>query len=179
MNLFFSRKIFGLLACLTALIALTSCGQKKRLGVMKIPNCPAVGFVAHTSSLTRFSGNALSSGDVAFDALLTDLDFKCVESQKSIETTVSFTVDARKGPALKNLVQEIRYFVVVLRDDYQITNKRSFSTEIRFNSQEDTAAVRETIVQRFEDVAAPARYRYEVLIGFELSPEEIKFTTIR
>lgn len=179
MNSVFSLKMYRLLALLCAFMALASCGQKKRMGVIKIPNCPAVGFVAHTSSLTRFTGDTLSSEDVAFDALLTDLDFKCVESTKAIETTISFTIDARKGPALKNFAQEVRYFVVVLRDDYQITNKRSFSTEIQFNSKNDTANVRETVVQRFEDITAPARYRYEVLIGFELSPEEIKFTTIR
>ncbi|HXV73763.1 MAG TPA: hypothetical protein VD713_03440 [Sphingomonadales bacterium] len=176
--LLFSR-VFRFLALAAALAVLSSCGQKRGMGIVKIPNCPAVGIVGHAGSLTRFNGEGVTSGDVAFDAAITDVDSTCVEGPAAIETTVSFSIIARKGPALQNPAQPVRYFVVVLRDDYQVTNKRSFTAELRFAPGQDKAALRETFVQRFDDITAAARYRYEVLIGFELSPEEIKFTTIR
>jgi hypothetical protein len=163
--------------CLAAAFTLASCGKPQ--GVVNIPNCPAAGLVAHTASLTRFNGEGETSGDAAFDATITDLDYKCVEGSSAVETTVSFSIIARKGPALQNPVQEVRYFVAVLRDDYQITNKRTFTTQLKFTPGKDTTGVRETVVQRFDDINVPKRYRYEILIGFELSPEEIKFTTIR
>ena len=165
-------------ACLAAAaLTLTSCGQRR--GVVNIPNCPAAGLVAHTASLTRFAGETATSADLAFDATITDLDSNCIEGEAAVETTISFSIIARKGPALQNPVQEVRYFVAVVRDDYQVTNKRTFTTELRFAPGKDTAGVRETVVQTFEDFKIPQRYRYEILIGFQLSPEEIKFTTIR
>jgi len=173
----FSRPFFLAAGLLAAAALLASCGSPK--GVVRIPNCPAAGLVAHTSSLTRFAGEGTTSADAAFDATITDLDFNCVEGEAAVETTVSFSIIARKGPALQNPVQELRYFVVVLRDDYQVTNKQSFTTQLRFAPGKDTTGVRETIVQRFEDFHMPRRYRYEILVGFELSPGEIKFTTIR
>lgn len=178
MSAFHSCRPLLIAACLVTLaVVLGSCGQRK--GVVRIPNCPSAGLVAHTGSLTRFNGEGTTSADAAFDATITDLRFNCAEGETAVETTISFSIVARKGPALQNPVQDVRYFVVVLRDDYQITAKRTFTTQLRFTPGKDTAGVRETVVQRFEDFNMPKRYRYEILIGFELTSEEIKFTTIR
>lgn len=166
-----------LVAAVVCTSLLVSCGQRKT--TIAIPNCPAAGLVAHMSTLTRFAGEDKTADNVIFDATMTDLDANCEETGGGVRTTVSFSIVARKGPALTDPTQQMTYYVTILRDNYLITNKQKFTTQIRFSPNDDTAGVRETFVQRFEDAETPKRYHYEILVGFELSPRELHFNVVR
>ena len=170
-------KLFSAVALMAGALLAASCNQKNA-PVVTIANCPAVAGVAHMTTLTRFASESRTNDAVQFDAYLTQLDHDCDDSD-NVETEISFTINAKRGPALQNPVQTIDYFVVVLRDNYLVTAKKKYSTQIRFAPGQETTGVRETILQEFADSATLRRYDYEVLIGFDLDPEELEFNVIR
>ena len=172
-----TTKRLGLLLVLGGTLFLASCNQREN-EVVTIKNCPAVGAVSHMTTLTRFSGPEKTNNQVQFDAYLTNLDYDCDDADR-VNTTISFTINAKRGPALQNNVQTINYYVVVIRDNYLVTAKQTYSTQIRFSPGQETAGVRETILQQFDDAQILRRYDYEVLIGFELAPDEIHFNVVR
>ena len=168
-------KLTGL-AILALGLVLAACGQPKNF--ITIGGCPAVGVLSHLGSFTRFNSTSQTSENVIFDASITNLDYTCRES-KTIDTTISFSIQAHRGPAMTSDVYNITYIVVVIKDNYQITTKKKFTTQIRFAPGQETAGVRETFIQRFDDVDASIRYDYEVFVGFEMSPEELQFNVVR
>ena len=66
-----------------------------------------------------------------------------------------------------------------MRDNHRITVKKVFETTIRFESGADRAAVREVFVQHFDDSAPARRYDYELLVGFQLTPDEVIYNPLR
>lgn len=173
-----TMKIFRVAAfALLAGLVLVSC-SKKRGPVVLVPNCPAVGIVKYMGTLTRFDDKAQTNDDVVFDAYISDLAEDCSEGG-SVVTDVSFTIRAKKGPAFSGSTHTVNYYVVVIRDNYLVVTKKRYSAQINFAPGKDTASVRETIRQTFESYEMPKRYDYEVLIGFEVSPEELQFNVTR
>ena len=167
--------LFGVVISATGLVV-SSCN--KQLEYVSIGGCPAVGVLSHMGSLTRFNSSQQTTDNVVVDATIAELDFNCLESS-TIETTISFSIQATRGPAMTSDVQTFTYVVVVLKDNYMITAKKKITTQIRFAPGQRTAGVRETFVQRFDNNDGPLRYDYEVFVGFELSPEELKFNVVR
>ncbi len=154
----------------------TSCGQTKSF--IRVTNCPAVGIVAHMGTLTRFNSARQTNENVIFDATITDIEFNC-DDQTAVDTIISFSIQGRRGPALSNEVQNLTYYVVVIRDNYLVTAKKKFTTQLNFSGGRDKAGVRETVVQRFTNFEMLKRYDYEVYVGFELAPEELQFNVTR
>jgi len=167
----------GLTVLLIGFLAV-SCSNKRSGGKILVSNCPAVGVIDHLNSLTRFDGQAYTNQNVVFDAFITDVETKCSEGS-SVSTNIDFSIRAKKGPASNAQTYNLTYYVVIIRDNYQITNKQTFTTQVRFAPGQDTAAVREHIVQSFASFEDPRRYDYEVLIGFEVSPDELEFNVVR
>ncbi len=159
-------------------ITLTSCSNKRAGGIVLVSNCPAVGLVEHLNALTLFDGETYTNRDVVFDAYITDLDVSCTQGS-SVVSDISFSIRAKKGPAFKGTTYNLTYYVVIIRDNYQLTNKKTFTTQINFKPGSDTTGVREHLRQTFASYEQPKRYNYEILIGFELTPEELEFNVAR
>ncbi len=153
-----------------------SCGQTSSF--IRVTNCPAVGIVAHMGTLTRFNSAQQTNENVIFDAAITNLEYNC-DDRTAVDTTISFSIQGRRGPAMGNEVQNLTYYVVVIRDNYLVTAKKKFTTQLNFSGGRDKAGVRETVVQRFTDFEMLKRYDYEVYVGFELAPEELQFNVVR
>ena len=143
-----------------------------------ISNCPAVAVLSNTGNLTRFKGAGRDADDVAFDATITGVQVDCDEGN-DVLVELNFAIVARKGPAMSEGAVTIPYFVVLMRDNNLITAKKIYESTLTFRSGSDRAGVQETIVQRFEDVAIPRRYDYEIMIGFQLTPDEVIYNVLR
>lgn len=167
-----------LLALFLVALVLSSCGRERRGGFVLVSNCPAVGVIEHLNAITRFKGSGQTNQNVVFDAHISDLDVTCSEGG-SVTTDISFSIRGKKGPAFEGQTPDIRYYVVIIRDNYLVTNKQVYTTRLNFRPGSDTASVRERLVQTFDNFEEPRRYDYEVLIGFEVSPEELAFNVVR
>ncbi len=157
---------------------LASCGTKRKGGKILVSNCPAVGVVENLNALTRFNGQSQTNQDVVFDAVITDVEVRCSEGG-SVTSDISFSIRGKKGPAFQGSAQTLTYYVVIIRDNYFVTNKKVYTTQLAFDGRSDTAGVRERVVQTFNSFEEPRRYDYEILIGFEVSPEELQFNVTR
>jgi hypothetical protein len=144
-------------------------------------NCPAVAIVSNTGTLTRFEGEARDSDDVSFNATISNVSTNCLQLDEddTLTLTTSFSVYVSKGPAYGGGDVTLPYFVVLMRDNSLITGKRIYAADIHFGSGDSTAGVRETIVQTFDNIESGRRYDYELLIGFQLSSDEVSYNILR
>jgi hypothetical protein len=165
------RNTVGILLAFTAV----SC-QKNPFQVTE-SNCPAVSVVSNVGSITRFAGAGRNAADVAFNASITGVTVNCTQGE-GIDMEVSFAIVARRGPAMTEDSATLPYFVILMRDNHRITVKKVYETRIDFAGA-DRAAVRETIQQRFEGTDPARRYDYELLIGFQLTPDEVIYNALR
>lgn len=178
MGKIFKSLKFGTALLLISLV-LASCGSTKlSRGMILVSNCPAVGVIDHLNTITRFNGLGQTNTDVVFDASITDLKTTCREGA-SVSTEISFSIRAKKGVAFEGQSHVLSYYVVVLRDNHMITHKKVYTTRINFKPGSDTAGVRETLIQTFNNFEEARRYDYEVLVGFEVTPEELQFNVVR
>ena len=171
-----SSRALPVVAVMLLAFSVASC-QKNPFQVTE-SSCPAVSVVSNVGSLTRFVGAGRNVEDVAFDASITGIQVDCEEGD-DVDMEVSFAIVVRRGPALTEDSVTLPYFVILMRDNHLITVKKLHETTIRFKDGADRAAVRETIVQRFEDSAPAKRYDYELLIGFQLTPDQVIYNALR
>lgn len=167
-----ARHVFVMLLALTAVAC-----QRNPFEVIE-SNCPAVSVVSNVGSITRFAGAGRNAKDVAFNASITGIHVDCTQGD-SVDMEVSFAIVARRGPAMTEDSVTLPYFVILLRDNHLVTVKKVYETTVRFNRGADRAAVRETVSQHFEDSAPARRYDYELLIGFQLTPDEVIYNALR
>jgi len=137
-------------------------------------NCPAVAIVSNTGNLFSFKGEGRDNTDIAYSATISGVNTDCLQGEGVYET-FSFNITVRRGPQMEGREIVLPYFVVLMRDNNLITAKQVYEAKIRFEANQEIATVRETIVQAFEDVEVARRYDYELLIGFQLTPDELAF----
>ena len=167
------------LTLLGAILLIVGCGNKNPFEVT-VSNCPAVAIVSYTGIVTKFDGIGRNANDVVYNATITDLRVDCREDDKTgINQRVSFAIIASKGPAFANQAIVLPYFAVLLRDNNLITLKRIFQAELRFDPETDRFVLRQTIIQTLPDLDTARRYDYELLVGFQLTPDEVAYNALR
>lgn len=142
-----------------------------------VSRCPAVAVVGDIGTMTRFAGDGQSQDDVDFTAAITDVRSGCTEGN-SVVGEMSFVIAAQAGPSLRNRVVTVPYFVAVLKDNNAIVSKKRFDARLEFGA-DGTASVTETLAQVIPTIEQARRYNYEVLLGFQLTPDEVVFNMRR
>ncbi len=142
-------------------------------------NCPATAVMAGTSVLTKFKGDNRNVEDVMYNATISHVERKCVQDENGVTATVTFLLMVQRGPAFEGNEVKVPYFAALMRDNNLITAKRNFETDVRFDSNDSSAGTAETIVQHFKDLDTARRYDYELLIGFQLSADEVTYNLTR
>ena len=99
-------------------------------------------------------------------------------NQNPLEVTVS-RGPALAAPALASQDITLAYFVAILRDNNQVVTKKVFETTLRFDPGQERTGTREVIVHRLPDITRARRYDYELLVGFQLSPDELAYNVLR
>ncbi len=167
------------LTLLGAILLIVGCGNKNPFEVT-VSNCPAVAILSYTGVVTNFDGIGRNADDVVYNATITDLRVDCREDDKTgIYQRISFAIIASKGPAFANQAIVLPYFAVLLRDNNLITLKRIFQAELRFDPESDRFVLRQTIIQTLPDLDTARRYDYELLVGFQLTPDEVAYNALR
>ncbi len=147
--------------------------------VVDVINCPAVAVVGNTGSLTIFQGEVRDAENVIMNATISGIQTNCDQEDDFIESETSFNIIATRGPAMTGNTITVQYFVALLRDNFQITAKEVYETTLHFRPGQNTGGVRETLRQSFDDVDIARRYDYELLIGFQLSSDELAYNVLR
>ncbi len=161
----------------TICLVLASCSNRNPLEVT-ISRCPAIAVLGDVGTLVKFNGDGRLNDDVAFVSTISDLKIEC-NTGKSIDSTVSLRIKARMGDAMVGSSANIQYFVVVMKDNHQIVTKRVFDTTLHFDSANGFAEVEEVISQHMPSVDRARHYNYELLVGFQMTDEEVAYNLSR
>lgn len=164
-------------AILIGLTALLSACTKNPF-LVTTSHCPAVAIVSNTGNLTRFAGEDRNASDVVFNASISSISVDCEEGS-GIYANIGLSIIATGGPANTESSVSLPYFVALMRDNNLITSKKIYESRLNFNGAQGRAGSRESVVVRFDDIEVSRRYDYEVLIGFQLSPDEVIYNVLR
>lgn len=165
-------RVFGLLALASFL---ASCASNPL--EVTISRCPAVAVVGDTGTLTRFSGEGRTDEDVMFTASISDVAVSCQE-EDAVTSAIGFYVSAHSDGRLVNDTVVLPYFVAVMKDNSEIVTKRIYDVTLDFD-QNGYAVSREVLNQLIPTIDQARRYNYELLIGFQLSVEDVAFNMER
>ncbi|RMF68968.1 MAG: hypothetical protein D6740_10090 [Alphaproteobacteria bacterium] len=157
----------------------SGCGGKKanplRVTVMR---CPAPAVVEGLSTLTRFANGRRTADAVLFTASIEDLALKCEQGER-VRSLLRFRIVAIRGPALRDDVVEVPYFVAVMRDNGEIVAKKIYRTRLVFARGAKRAETVEEILQTIPSIDQARRYDYELLVGFQVKTDDLIFNVVR
>lgn len=162
------------LALLGALIPLAACGST--------PDgpCPRVGVLSDAAEVASFrEGGGRDLGDLIVFGRLTNVASQCDYDEGELEAEVTLTLQAEIGPAAASGKQQLTYFVAVTETDRRVLAKEVFPLAIAFDDAR-VVTVRDTVEE--VTIPLPAGRRgdsYEILVGFELTPEQLAYNRAR
>lgn len=177
------RRPLAAIAIAGALAALTGCGSDP-----PPPPCPRVLIVDDAAQLTAFAaGPGRDFVDVDHDAEIADLKSGCRyekgDAGEKALIAVAPVIVATRGPANTDRAATVTYFVSVVDASDAILNKQLFEVPVRFEGNQrritwidDTPPV---IITLPVDSPAAAATTYEVLVGFQLSPDQLDYNRRR
>ena len=141
------------------------------------PSCPRIAVRADAADITRYrpgsSGRDLT--DLVLDGRINGFKGGCVrEDVKTVKTVLTVDLVLARGPATQGRVLSAAYFVAVL-DGGQIRDKQVYPLRVELGENQDQVRITGqeitllTPVNKEKSAAA-----YDVVIGFQLNPEEIE-----
>jgi len=164
---------YGLLAA--ALLLLAGCGIFNKKAPP--PACPRVGILSDAAKGTVYrAGAGRDLTDVAYEHQLLDFNGGCKYTDKLDAVTVIFTlqVAATRGPAGAAAETSVPYFVAVVDKQQRILSRERFTAKVPFTEGRRRAVVGEELEQRIPFVTGRGAADVEILVGLELSPEQLE-----
>ena len=159
-----------------ALLAAGCGGEGSR--VVLPATCPSVGIVGEAADLTRYrpgGGQDLSALDL--EARITGFQARCDYANRGRALEVRLTVGllAERGPASQTRSADLPWFVAVTEAEGEtILNKREFATRVAFPANVGRTRVQSEELSITLPLGEGRRLGdYALLIGFQLTPEEL------
>ncbi len=162
-------------------MALASCAGNETAQ----PSCPNVAVVAETAQVTKFRpGPGRDLTDVVVDARIADFDGSCTidtgeGANGEVEVELRLLITASRGPANQDRRAQVRYFVAVGDNNSAILAKETFTSAFEFEGNRSTQSMIEELDQRIPLRAGESGEGYQILVGFQLSEEEIAYNRAR
>lgn len=131
--------------------------------------CPAVDVLQETGSVTR-----LKDGSVASRANIGDFTGSCAIGRSETVMTLSIPVVGTQGPAgAPGTTEQYPMFAAVVDPDSKPLSKQPLAATLTYDARMATVAIP-------AEVHVPLRAgtkagQYQVLLGFQLTPEELAF----
>lgn len=170
------RPLAAAAALLVAALAACSSDEKK-------PNvCPRVAALSEGGSLTRFAaGPGRDILDIDFQAEIADLVSACEYPDRSGARTVVVQVAPvfvlSRGAANTDRRASFTYFISVVRNE-QILSKQQFQVDSEFVGNRSRMVIVDDDPPITIDIPLAfrtAEYEYEIIVGFQLTPEELAY----
>lgn len=160
-------------------VLLAACGSNQNPLQVTVERCPAFAVVGGSGSLVRFQDEGRETGDVVLRASIANLKLDCDQGSDVI-SDISFNILAHRGPAMLEAEElALSYFIAVVRDNSLIVLKEIYDTRLHFEAGVETVNRQEILRQRLPEIEMARRYNYEILIGFQLSDEELRYNLLR
>lgn len=144
--------------------------------------CPRVSVLQDASLATQFRpGGGRDLTDVAYEAEISQQAMGCAyeRNQSAVTVTTAVRVVATRGPALQGNDVNLVYFVAVVDKEQNIVGRERFATQLTFSQGQRRAGAAEEIEQVIPIRSGGRGFDYEVLVGFELQPDQLQFNRER
>jgi hypothetical protein len=158
------------LAFLALALLLSSCSWFRK---EPPPACPRLGIVADTADLIRYRpGGGHDITDQLFSAQIGNVTGDCRVDKASANVDMKVSIVGERGAALTAPQADVEYFVAVTGPGDQILAKETFRTRLDFAGRNRTG-VAEELAQRIPLPEGSDPGAYHILVGFQLTPEEL------
>ena len=142
--------------------------------------CPRVAVLSEAGSLTRYRGSGTDILDIDFQGEIADLAARCEHADRKgvrqvlVQLAPVFVVN--RGAANVDRKVDFTYFVSVVRNE-EILSKQLFEVASEFADNRWRVVLKDDNPPIDIDIPLPyraAEYEYEVLVGFQLTHEELQ-----
>ncbi len=168
--------ILTLAALSLAALSLAACGGGGPVADAPPTSCPRVAIVTEAARVVQFGpGAGRDPTDIVSRGQIADYNGTCTYGDGRV--TVDLTVDivGERGPAGSGGDLPLQYFVAIADPTQAIIAKQVFDTSIALADGASRGGVREQLTQRIPLPDAALGPRYQVLVGFQLTPEQLDY----
>jgi len=141
--------------------------------------CPRTAVMSEASEVTRFVPGGRSLPDMLFAGEISDVTGSCEYDRRGVTVDTQVLATVTRGAADRTGVFDFNYFVAVVDHERNILARESFL--IRFEFRDDR--MRESRVDQLRQRIPLENTRlapgYSILVGIELTPEDLEYNRSR
>lgn len=141
------------------------------------PACPQAALLPGAGDVVRYRPDAAGQdlSDLAFRGRMVQVHGKCEAgpNPRTLDATVTVTMQLNRGPALASRNAAVTYFVAVARGD-QILDKHVYTNQVVFPRNLDQVWLEsDPVFMRLPVTPTVSGAAYTVWVGFQLTPQEM------
>jgi hypothetical protein len=138
------------------------------------PACPRTGTLGDASDITRYRPGGRDLTDLLLDGRITGVNGSCTKSdRRTLAVSLSVSMLLVRGPAAGSAPLEVPFFVAVSRGG-EILDKQVYRVVPAFEANSSTARVTSDPINITLPIGRETLgSAYDVVVGFQLSPEEL------
>lgn len=137
--------------------------------------CPAVVPVADAAHLIRFDGSGRDLTDVIFEARIENFALTCEYDDGVIESQLMVQFLAVRGPANRDRMAHLSYFVAIATRDQKIGAREEFDLSVPFEGNHTRVLASEELTPRIPLKPGEDGSNYLIYIGLSVTPEELQY----
>ena len=139
--------------------------------------CPSTAILADTETVTILVPNADPLA-VAAQATLSRVNSACQANAERVEVELAFQIDALRGATTDAALLELPFFVAVTDGQGRILGKDIFYSQLAFD-EAGVAAQVEQLVETIHLADGELPVNFQIILGFQLTPEELQYNQAR
>lgn len=140
------------------------------------PPCPRIAILHDARRLVNFApGGGTDLSAMVSDVRLVRAGGRCSYRDDAVEVDMTVTIAARRGPADRSRKAPARYFVAILSPEEKVIAKRVFDVTLTFPVNIDAGSQTDSLVQKIPLAKGERGYRYSIVTGLQLTPEQLKY----
>ncbi len=141
------------------------------------PACPQAALLPQAGDVVRYRADAAGQDltDLAFRGRVVSVSGKCEAgpNARTLDATVTMTMQLNRGPALASRNAAVTYFVAVAHGD-QILDKHVYTNRVTFPANLDQIWLEsDPVFMRLPVTPTMTGAAYTVWVGFQLTPQEM------
>lgn len=141
------------------------------------PDCPTTAVLADAADLRRYrTPDSQDLSDLVLDARITGLAGACAfaDRRRSVQVTLSLSMNATRGPAAGDRSITIPYFVAVTDAENRILDKAVYTVAASFPANRSRVRMTgEEVTLTLPITAERPPASYTVVVGFQLTETEL------
>jgi hypothetical protein len=154
---------------LAAVLVLSGCNRNR-----PEPACPGGFIPSDAAKVTRFrDGPGRDLTDVVNEGQIQDILVQCKYNRNVVDIDLQIAVLAARGPADRTRVADFQYFVAIVDPQQNILAKQPFDIRFQFADNRTQLGKVEEIEPRLPLPDPSKADQYRIVVGFQLSPEEL------